>query len=129
MVILAAAVSDYGCVPAEKKIRSKEDLTIQLHALPKLISKIREWSPKTFLVGFKLLVSPADGDVIEEAKKSLVANNCDMVVANYLTDIKQGKHIVHLVDKRETISCIPDKTQNDNYCAMNVIERALLLKK
>lgn len=97
-VVLAAAVSDYGCKQMNGKIRSKDDLIIELFALPKIISKIHEWCPTTKLVGFKLLVGSTKQELIEAAKKSYEQNHCAFVVANDLRDIKQGKHKLQIVD-------------------------------
>jgi phosphopantothenoylcysteine synthetase/decarboxylase len=98
-VVCAAAVSDYGCVPLESKVRSNADLTFTLHPLPKVIKIVKELQAKTFLVGYKMLtigprdsLSPiADGLPLDsdwdtlrsEARASMVANNCDAVVGNY----------------------------------------------
>ena len=83
VVILAAAVSDYGVKDfVNGKIRSKSDLTIELQPLPKVISFVKQWMPKTFLVGFKMLVGDSDEELINAANKSINDNDCDMVIAN-----------------------------------------------
>jgi phosphopantothenate-cysteine ligase len=98
ITILAAAVSDYGVVnPAETKIRSKDDLLIELKPLPKLIRKVKEWAPNTLLVGFKLLVNSSVDDLLTAAWKSIEENRCDLVVANDLSDIKNNNHILRVV--------------------------------
>lgn len=99
IIVLAAAVSDYGVENyIDGKIRSKEDaMTIKLKVLPKLIGKVKEWAPTAKLVGFKLLVNSKYVDLIAAAKKSIVDNKCDMVVANDLQDIRDNNHKVYLV--------------------------------
>lgn len=100
-VILAAAVSDYGVENyVDTKIRSKEsEMSIQLKALPKLISKIKEWDSKTVLVGFKLLADSNPTELVCAARQSIETNGCDMVVANDLRDITEKEHIIRMVTK------------------------------
>lgn len=99
-IILAAAVSDYGCVPHEGKVKSKENMTVELFPLPKIINKIKnEWGYKGILVGFKLLVGSTEDELITAAHDSVIKNGCDFVVANDLHDIKQNNHKIMIVDK------------------------------
>jgi phosphopantothenoylcysteine synthetase/decarboxylase len=111
IVMLAAAVSDYGVEnPFGGKVRSDDLLQIKLKRLPKIIGMIKEWHPTCKLVGFKLLVKSMEWQLVEAAKKSIMENKCDMVVANDLQDIKDGKHRVHLVfPKEETHTYFADK--------------------
>jgi phosphopantothenate-cysteine ligase len=102
VIVLAAAVSDYGTVPVNGKIRSKDNLTIHLEPLPKLIAGIKKRAPNAMLVGFKLLVDSTDDELVAEATKSIINNGCDLVVANDLRDIRNGKHKVILVSIEDT---------------------------
>jgi phosphopantothenate-cysteine ligase len=98
IVVLAAAVSDYGTKPLKGKVRSRSaDMSIKLHKLPKLIGHVKEWCPKTFLVGFKLLVDSTREELFQAALDSCENNSCDMVVANDLRDIQNDDHRVMLV--------------------------------
>lgn len=99
VVVLAAAVSDYGTVPVDGKIRTGNALNIELYPLPKIIKTIKEKKPNVLLVGFKLLVGSTDGELIDAAMDSINKNGCDLVVANDLRDIKNDKHRVLLVTK------------------------------
>lgn len=102
VIVLAAAVSDYDVVnKVEGKMRSKGDMAIELTPLPKLISKVRGWAPacSCTLVGFKLLVNSSKEELISAAQKSAGDNQCDMVVANDLRDIKANAHQLILVFK------------------------------
>lgn len=92
VVILAAAVSDYGVKPMAGKIRSGSDMTIELRPLPKLISRIKAAHPNCYLVGFKLLVNSTDEELEAAVRHSIETNHCDLVVGNDLRDIKAGKH-------------------------------------
>ena len=70
VVVLAAAVSDYGVVNyVDKKIRTKESLTLQMAPLPKIISNVRFLQPDTYLVGFKLLVDSIDAELVAGGTK------------------------------------------------------------
>jgi phosphopantothenate-cysteine ligase len=126
IIILAAAVSDYGIDNyVDGKIRSKDTMSINLKPLPKIISKIKEWSPNSKLVGFKLLVDSTDEELIDNAKKSIIVNHCDMVVANDLRDIKNNAHRLIIVKSNDVkiYSSIEDK----NYLARVVVNESMKL--
>lgn len=121
VIILAAAVSDYGVDNYfDGKVRSKDSqLTIQLKALPKIISKVRSFAATSYLVGFKLLVDSTDQELIENAQKSINNNGCDMVVANDLRDIKNNDHKLIIVKpNKEPITV---KQTTDYYSLSNAI--------
>lgn len=101
-VVLAAAVSDYGVDAIPGKARSSDEMTIQLKPLPKLIRRVKEWSPTTFLVGFKLMVDVSKTELFETAMRSIHENHCDMVVGNDLKDLQAGTHDVMLVRPGDT---------------------------
>ncbi len=82
------------------KISSYEDnLLIMLKPTPKVISVIKDLSPKTYLVGFKLLDSADEDELIQVATKLLEKNGCDLVVANDLASIRSGNHKAFIIDK------------------------------
>lgn len=86
------------------KISSYEDnLVIVLKPTPKIISIIKDLSPSTYLVGFKLLDGVPKEELIEVAKKLRDKNKCDLVVANDLSNIRNGKHIAYIIDKDNEI--------------------------
>ena len=96
-VILAAAVSDYGIQPYEGKVQSRDQLTLVLSPLPKLIHSVKEWDPRITLVGFKLLVDSTEEALLQACRKSIRDNHCDVVVANDLRDIQRGEHRLFIV--------------------------------
>lgn len=102
VVVLAAAVSDYGVVNfMDGKIRTSGDMSIELTPLPKVISKIKtEWGYTGKLIGFKLLVNSSYDELTQAATKSLHNNNCDLVIANDLRDIKNNNHKLLIVKKQ-----------------------------
>ena len=91
-------------VITENKISSYENnLVIVLKPTPKIISIIKNLSPSTYLVGFKLLDDVSKEELIEVAKKSRDKNKCDLVVANDLSNIRNGEHIAYIIDKNDRI--------------------------
>lgn len=88
----------------ESKISSYEDnLVIVLKPTPKIISIIKDLSPSTYLVGFKLLDGVSKEELIEVAKKLRDKNKCDLVVANDLSTIRNGEHIAYIINKDNEI--------------------------
>ncbi|WP_010269793.1 bifunctional phosphopantothenoylcysteine decarboxylase/phosphopantothenate--cysteine ligase CoaBC [Paenibacillus senegalensis] len=88
IVIKSAAVADYR--PAEAsplKIKKKdEELTIRLVKNPDILKTLGERKTGQFLVGF----AAETNDVIEHAKDKLQRKNCDMIVANDVTEEGAG---------------------------------------
>lgn len=92
------------------KISSYEDnLVIVLKQIPKVISIIKDVSPETFLVGFKLLDGVCDEKLIYVGRELMRKNNCDMVVANDLSNIRNGKHSAYLLDKDNSVTVASGK--------------------
>lgn len=124
VVFLGAAVSDYGCDPEDGKISSnKNSLTIKLGKLPKIISTIKSYCPKTILVGFKLLYDVTDDELIAAAKKSIVENGCDFVIANDYKKLKAGNKEMILVGE------IVEKLDNSNNKVDHIYTRVSNLYK
>lgn len=105
MVIHSMAVSDFT-FKRDTSIKLKSNdaegfieymrSTITLN--PKIISFIKEWSPKTFLVGFKFEVGATKEDLVDLALASIVKNKCDLVIANDKKEMqKHDTHIAHFV--------------------------------
>lgn len=85
--------SNTNVLDANGKISSHQSgLIIKLKPTPKTIKLIKQTSPATFLVGFKLLTSAPQHELEGVATKLLQQNSCDMVVANNLCDISARKH-------------------------------------
>ena len=94
------------------KISSNEDnLVIVLKPTPKIISLIKNISDKTFLVGFKLLDSVSKNELIEVAMRLRDKNNCDLVVANDLNNIRNGVHEAFIIDKENNIDVASGKNE------------------
>lgn len=123
IVVLAAAVSDYGVTPVDGKIRSGSNMQISLYPLPKLISQIRERCPETCLVGFKFLVGSSDQQLRDAVMNSIHVNDCDLVVGNDLAHIKAKNHTLYLGSKRTGEIEIFNSFGND--LASIVVEKSL----
>lgn len=124
VVVLAAAVSDYGVANfVNGKVRSGSDTTIELSPLPKLIGQIKQWHPECLLVGFKLLMNSNDEELIEAAFDSINKNSCEMVIANDLRDIKDDNHRLLIVHGDEEVRTFRKNDSPDpNYLAKVVME-------
>ena len=104
VIILAAAVSDYGVKNyIDGKLRTSEDQSIDLYPLEKIIGKVKGWAPYAALVGFKLLIEDDDA-VVEAAKTSILNNGCSIVVANTLQSLESGNHTLHIVERPSMVT-------------------------
>ena len=82
----------------DSKISSNQDnLIIKLKKTPKIISLIKDISPNTYLVGFKLLDNVSEENLIDTAVKLKDKNNCNLVVANDLENIRKGNHKAFII--------------------------------
>ena len=98
VAFLAMAASDYAPEPIAGKIASGDDnLTIVCHRQPKVIQQVHDWSPQTFLVGFKLLSNAPTAELIRQAEAATRTNRADLTVANDLNTVRAGRHTIHLV--------------------------------
>ena len=102
------------------KISSYEDnLLIVLKPTLKIISIIKNLSPSTYLVGFKLLDGVSKEELIEVAKELRNKNKCDLVVANDLETIRNGEHIGYIVDTNNEI----EEAHGKDVIAKNLVRR------
>lgn len=96
----AMAVLDY--VPAkalEEKIPSgKASLTLRLVKTPKVINLIKQLSPETILVGFKLEVGVGKDELVRRATKMMRSSNSDFVLANDLRTVRKKQHTAYVLD-------------------------------
>jgi len=84
----------------DTKISSyEENLMVMLDLTPKVISKIKEFSPNTMLIGFKLLEGVTEEELYNVASKLLKKNNADYIIANLLDRIGNGKHFAMVLNK------------------------------
>ena len=64
---------------------------------------IKDLSPSTYLVGFKLLDGVSKEELIKVAKELRDKNRCDLVVANDLSTIREGCHTAYIIDKEDNL--------------------------
>ncbi|PSP97949.1 bifunctional phosphopantothenoylcysteine decarboxylase/phosphopantothenate--cysteine ligase CoaBC [Halobacteriales archaeon QS_4_70_19] len=81
-LVSAAAVSDYTVAASDEKIRSGQELTLELEPTPKLIDTVREEHPDLAVVGFKLETSGDDDALVEKARETLERAGLSFVVGN-----------------------------------------------
>jgi phosphopantothenate---cysteine ligase (CTP) len=95
---LAMAASDFAPEPHSGKLSSStETLVLRCRRLPKVIESVRDWSPSTYLVGFKLLSQASEAELIRQAGAAGTTNRADLTVANDLRTVRAGRHVIHLV--------------------------------
>jgi len=80
-LVSAAAIADYTVDAADEKIRSGQDLTLDLSPTPKLIDSVRAESDVP-IVGFKAETSGDDAAMVEQARDTLRRADLAFVVAN-----------------------------------------------
>lgn len=112
----------------EGKISSEiEDLVIVLKKTPKVIGEIKKINKDTILVGFKLLTNVEKDILINTAYELLKKNDCDIVLANDLSEITGEKHKGYLIDKDKKYNEFETKAD----IALAIMERVskLLVEK
>ena len=87
----------------DKISSNKTDLIIRLIPTPKVISQIKKWNNKVFLIGFKLLSNVEQNKLIDTAKNLMQTNDCDVVVANDTKNISTTTHKAYIIKKDGTI--------------------------
>lgn len=99
-LIHAAAVSDYRPVEeiAGKLPSGEEEVVLRLRRTPKIVDEVKELDPEIFLVKFKLEVGRSEPELLEIARASRIRSRADLVVANDLTQIGEGRHTAFIVD-------------------------------
>lgn len=77
----------------------EKNLIVKLGLTPKVISSIKEYSPDTKLIGFKLLDGVSKEELYDVAHKLLIKNSADYIVANDLSKIGNGLHPAMIIDE------------------------------
>jgi phosphopantothenate-cysteine ligase len=88
----------------EKKISSKSDYQFMLlEKTPKIISHIKKWNSNVILFGFKLLSGVSKDHLLKIAREKLAETQADYIVANDLSNIKNGQHLAYMIDQNQQI--------------------------
>ena len=104
VLIHAMAVSDYSPVYMSgfQAVKEASNLEQFLHQSNKESKISSEEDYQVLLIGFKLLVGVAQDQLLAVARASLEKNQAEMIVANDLSEIQDGKHRAYLVTKDAT---------------------------
>lgn len=121
IAFLAMAVSDFEPEPFTGKLSSGlRKLHITAMPTPKVIQSVRDWAPKVYLVGFKLLAGTTTEELISTAREACRTNRADLTVANDQATVRSGRHVIHLVRSDQ-----PVETRGpDEDIADRLVERA-----
>ena len=98
-----------------------DDLIIHMKRSPKVISGIKQASPDTLLVGFKLLSGVPHEELIDVGYRLLQKNNCDFVMANDLQEIGKDYHKGYLIHTDKTYDTM---NTNEEIAAM-IVKRVM----
>lgn len=91
--------SPESVIGRDGKISSDLDgMVLFLERTPKIISMFQNLSPKSILVGFKLLDNVSEKTLVDTAFELLEKNKCSFVLANDLRGIGKDQHIGYLID-------------------------------
>lgn len=97
---------------------SNENMLLGLKKTQKIINRIKEWSPKTKLIGFKLLSGVSKEELIHVANVLKRSTKADYVIANDLSDIRNGEHIAYLVSDEKIETPISEEVFGYKYSKM-----------
>lgn len=107
-IIHAAAVSDFQLEKTKKgKISSKRNLMLKLVPTKKIVDRIKKWSPKSFLIKFKLESNKTKKELLKIALKSKKQSKADLIVANTLPFFKE--HSFFLIKNKKQYLPVKNK--------------------
>ncbi len=128
IIFHTAAVSDFSVSKISGKISSDEETTIHLIPRKKILSQIKQWNPKSLLIGFKAEAGISEKELIARAKKRMLESGADFMIANevgkedrgFASDtnevfiiLKNGETIkISLTSKREVAKKIVEAVVN-----------------
>lgn len=111
---------------AQNKISSDlEDLILVMKKTPKVIGIIKKLQPETILVGFKLLSNAGFDTLLDVGYNLLKKNNCDLVLANDLSQITDNKHTGYLISPDKTY----EKHESRQEIAQAMVEKVIKILK
>ena len=102
IVIHSSAVSDYKVANAHsgKTPSGMDEFSLALSPTAKLVDRIREKSPETFLVKFKLQVGLTPEELYDIAYNSLKSTGANLIVANDLDTMEGENHVAYIIDPK-----------------------------
>ncbi|ARU59937.1 hypothetical protein CBW65_01835 [Tumebacillus avium] len=118
-VIMTAAVSDWvvdkmldqegNLITDTGKISSDNPPVVHFKKAPKVISRIKDWSPDTFLVGFKLEHNADPDYLLQRSRQRMDTWRADLVVANAASSLYTAATPHYLVPRTGEVTVCPDK--------------------
>ncbi|MCL2124570.1 MAG: phosphopantothenate--cysteine ligase [Oscillospiraceae bacterium] len=100
--VLELLKSHESAISLEGKISSDMDgILLFMERTPKIIALFHELSPRSMLIGFKLLDNVPLDALMDAGYKLLIQNKCSFVLANDLRDISDKQHTGYLIDKEK----------------------------
>ncbi|MFB6298709.1 MAG: bifunctional phosphopantothenoylcysteine decarboxylase/phosphopantothenate--cysteine ligase CoaBC [Halobacteriales archaeon] len=99
VVISAAALADYTVTARDRKIRSGQQLSLELEPTPKLLDRVRETHPDLPLVAFKTETGADDEALVEAARDVRDRVDAAFVVANDASVMQQDTTRVLFVEE------------------------------
>jgi phosphopantothenoylcysteine synthetase/decarboxylase len=126
-VVHAMAVLDYVPQSEESgKIPSgKQTWTLRLTRTPKVIRHIKTWSPRTYLVAFKLEVGQSPERLREIGTAFVRDNRPDLLVANDLSRIRGDQHPAIIIGRRGKVLAEPKTKAEIARDLCRILARAL----
>tara|TARA_Y100000310_G_scaffold343842_1_gene453431 strand:- start:2721 stop:3953 length:1233 start_codon:yes stop_codon:yes gene_type:complete len=125
--IHTAAVSDFTTEKQDIKIKSNQQLNLELQPTTKIFEKLKSLNKKMFLVGFKAEYNLENSDLIDSAYNILQKANADLVVANDISKSNSGfdsdLNEVIIVDKNK--KTIHQPLQNKKIIADSILDEVI----
>ncbi len=89
LFVASAAASDFVVEKAEKKIKTRPELTLTLKSAPKVLKEVRKIYNGA-IIGFKAETGVSDDELLKCAKEKMIEDNLNMVVANDVIERGMG---------------------------------------
>jgi len=106
---------DESSIDDTRKISSNiDDMLLFMRRTPKVISIFQNISPKSILVGFKLLDTVPHEVLIDTGFHVLQENKCNFVLANDLSKINEKSHVGYLIDGKKNYQRLATKKEIAN---------------
>ncbi|MCD1257905.1 bifunctional phosphopantothenoylcysteine decarboxylase/phosphopantothenate--cysteine ligase CoaBC [Paenibacillus athensensis] len=115
LVVKAAAVADYRpATAAERKLKKQsETMTLELVKNPDILQEIGECKTGQFVIGF----AAETNDVDQHAMDKLQRKNCDLLVANDVSQAGAGfgvdTNIVRIFDRSGMVEALPIQSKKE----------------
>ncbi len=119
IAVLSAAAADYGAPDRinEKTPSGKDQWTINLKPLPKVVENVKKIDPNVYLVGFKAEYDLSDDELIQRAYDRMIDSGMDLIVANDVARKSTGfgtdTNEVFIVDPEKNVTHVSLTEKSD----------------